>query len=195
MRLFSSRGRRARPRAHRTRPESRQKQLGTPERCTRHASLIFSRSRTARFRASHSPPHFYYFFSHSRSARLTVSLVAWDHERKRKNQSSRLERKKHQDLHQRKRVHAHFDETIEEAFVKGGGEKRQMSLVTLDVSRKRETKKYRKRYDRSYESSKTNGEEKTSKRKKKKKKRRKTLPQSGREFLFFVVVLVRLFFF
>ena len=72
----------------------------------------------------------------TQSIALTVSLVAWEHERKRlENQSSRLERKKHQDLHQRKRVHAHFDETIEEAFRERRRRKRQMSLVTLDVSR------------------------------------------------------------
>ena len=74
--------------------------------------------------------------SNAQSIALTVSLVAWEHERKRlENQSSRLERKKHQDLHQRKRVHAHFDETIEEAFRERRRRKRQMSLVTLDVSR------------------------------------------------------------
>lgn len=74
------------------------------------------------------------------NAALTVSLVAWDHERKLlENQSSRLESKKHQDLHQRKRGHAHlFDETIEEAFRERRRRKRQMSLVTLeDVSREK----------------------------------------------------------
>ena len=131
--------------------------------------------------------------SNAQSIALTVSLVAWEHERKRlENQSSRLERKKHQDLHQRKRVHAHFDETIEEAFRERRRRKRQMSLVTLDVSRENDEEiqeeirsivpvrivegKRRK-----------NVEEK----RKKKKKRRKTLPRSEREFLFFVVVLVR----
>ncbi len=74
------------------------------------------------------------------NAALTVSLVAWDHERKLlENQSSRLESKKHQDLHQRKRGHAHhFNETIEEAFRERRRRKRQMSLVTLeDVSREK----------------------------------------------------------
>ena len=74
------------------------------------------------------------------NAALTVSLLAWDHERKLlENQSSTLESKKHQDLHQRKRGHAHlFDETIEEAFRERRRRKRQMSLVTLeDVSREK----------------------------------------------------------
>ena len=105
--------------------------------------LSSSRARERRaFARSHSPPpHFYYIsfrmtHSNAQSIALTVSLVAWEHERKRlENQSSRLERKKHQDLHQRKRVHAHFDETIEEAFRERRRRKRQMSLVTLDVSR------------------------------------------------------------
>ena len=131
------------------------------------------------------------------NAALTVSLVAWDHERKLlENQSSRLESKKHQDLHQRKRGHAHlFDETIEEAFRERRRRKRQMSLVTLeDVSREKRDEEIQEEIrsivriveDRR---GRKNVEEK---RKKKKKKRRKTLRnRSGREFLFFVVVLVR----
>ena len=122
------------------------------------------------------------------SRALTVSLVAWDHERK--NQSSRLERKKHQDLHQRKRVHAHFDETIEEAFRERRRRKRQMSLVTLDVSRENDEEiqeEIRSIVRIVEDKRRKNVEDK----RKQKKKRRKTLLRSEREFLFFVVVLVR----
>ena len=126
--------------------------------------------------------------SNAQSIALTVSLVAWEHERKRlENQSSRLERKKHQDLHQRKRVHAHFDETIEEAFRERRRRKRQMSLVTLDVSRENDEKIRSIARIVEEDKRRKNVEEK----RKKEKKRRKTLPRSEREFLFFVVVLVR----
>ena len=126
--------------------------------------------------------------SNAQSIALTVSLVAWEHERKRlENQSSRLERKKHQDLHQRKRVHAHFDETIEEAFRERRRRKRQMSLVTLDVSRENDEEIRSIARIVEEDERRKNVEEK----RKNKNKRRKTLPRSEREFLFFVVVLVR----